>query len=209
MDSFYKDTDEGWLPSLAWTYPLHSTTSVMKFNHDVSRWSMVKRVRCWTGFSHTCKIAVVMWNLVTNTVSCSSGVPPGSVLGPLLFTAKVSPVGDLMKSHGVDLHQYADDTQLFLLMKASSMTADLLKLQSCSQAVKAWFAENELLLNVDKSDVMCVGTLAQLWATKHVTNIVGAGKNLHPTDELQSLGVILDSRPTFAAHALAVPKACN
>ena len=51
---------------------------------------------------------------------------------------------------------------MFLSMKASSITADLLKLQSCLQAVKAWFAENEPLLNADKSDVMCVGTSAQL-----------------------------------------------
>ena len=143
------------------------------------------------------------------TVSGSTGVPQGLVLGPLLFADYVSPVGDLVKSHGVDHHQYADDSQLFLSMKASSMTADLLKLQSCAQAVKAWFAESKLLLNANKSDVMCVGTSAQLYATKHTMSIVVAGANLHPTDELKSLGVILDSHLTFAAHALAVRKECN
>jgi Reverse transcriptase (RNA-dependent DNA polymerase) len=76
----------------------------------------------------------------SDTVLCSSGVPRGSVLGPLLFAAYVSPAGDLIKRHGIDHH--TDNTQLFLSIKASSMTADLLKLESCSQAVKAWFAEN-------------------------------------------------------------------
>jgi hypothetical protein len=93
-------------------------------------------------------------------------------------------------------------------MKASSMTADLLKLESCSQAVKAWFSENELL-NADKSDVMFIGTSAQLCTAKNVSSIVVAGASLHPTDELKSLGVAIDSRLTFAAHALAVCKACN
>jgi len=89
------------------------------------------------------------------------------------------------------------------------MTADLLKLECCSQAVKVWFAENELLLNADKSDVMFIGTSAQLCAAKSVTSVVVAGASLHPTDELKSLGVVIDSRLTFAAHALAVRRACN
>jgi hypothetical protein len=84
-----------------------------------------------------------------------------------------------------------------------------LKLESCSQAVKAWFGENELLLNADKSDVMFIGTSAQLCTAKNVAGIVVAGASLQPTDELISLGVVIDSRLTFAAHALAVGKACN
>jgi hypothetical protein len=39
--------------------------------------------------------------------------------------------------------------------------------------------------------------------------IVVAGASLHPTDELKSLGVVIDSRLTFAAHALVVRKARN
>jgi len=73
-------------------------------------------------------------------------------------------------------HQYADDTQLFLSLKTSSLAADLQTLEPCSLAVKAWFAENELLLNANKLDAMLIGTSAQLCAADNISCIVVASE---------------------------------
>ena len=145
----------------------------------------------------------------SSTVQCTAGVPQGSVLGPILFAAYISPVGQLITSHGVEHHQYADDTQLFLAMRASMIRAGLSTLEACTRDVKRWFAENDLLLNADKSEVMMIGTPAQLRAASSVNTVAVADANLTLSSKLKSLGVILDSRLSFDAHVAMVCKTCN
>jgi hypothetical protein len=66
------------------------------------------------------------------------------------------------------------------------LIADLAKLESCSQAVKGWFAVNNLMLNADKSDVMLIGTSAQLRVVDHNSEIVVAGMYLKPMKVIKS-----------------------
>jgi len=43
-------------------------------------------------------------------------------------------------------------------MRASTIRAGLSTLEACTCDVKRWFAENDFLLNADKSEVMMIGT---------------------------------------------------
>jgi len=80
-----------------------------------------------------------------------SGVPQGSVLGPLLFLVYINDVANLQFSPNTDLNLFADD---MLLYKCIDSTEDVVYLQQDNDLLSHWVSSNHLSLNPSKCKYM-------------------------------------------------------
>ena len=80
-----------------------------------------------------------------------SGVPQGSVLGPLLFNLYINGITNGIKS---DVLLFADDIKLGRSIKAAE---DIIYLQEDLLYLEQWSDEWELKFNIDKCKVMSFG----------------------------------------------------
>ena len=85
--------------------------------------------------------------VASDTRFISTGVPPGSILGPLLF---ITFINDFPKSSAFfSTRLYADDTSL--TASGSDLDSLLREINSHLPAVYEWLCSNKLTLNLTKS----------------------------------------------------------
>ena len=98
-------------------------------------------------------------------LSLLHGVPQGSCLGPLLFTIYASKLFEAVKRHLPDVHAYADDNQLYISFKPGSSARELeavTAVQDCILHIKTWMTADKLKRNDHKTELIVIGTRAQL-----------------------------------------------
>ena len=82
-----------------------------------------------------------------------SGVPQGTVLGPLLFIIYVNDLPPVVIDARTGV--FADDTRLIQAIRSICIELDMLSLKDDLHRVMRWANDNNMELNESKFDLLC------------------------------------------------------
>ena len=137
-----------------------------------------------------------------------SGVPQGSVLGPILLTMYIKPLSAIIDSHSIIHHSFADDLQLQMSAPPDRISELLHSMQSCISDVKAWATANMLRLNDNKTELMLVTSKR----TNHLhylpTSITIGNAQIPFKQSVSNFGFSLDCHLTMNAHVTNIARTC-
>ena len=91
------------------------------------------------------------------SASLTSGVPQGSILGPVLFSLNLLSLGSVIERHNLFVHFYADDLQLFLPLFPND-PSKLNSSQSCLMDIQQWLSQSFIHLNESKTECIILGS---------------------------------------------------
>ncbi|KAL1447184.1 hypothetical protein WDU94_005572 [Cyamophila willieti] len=125
-----------------------------------------------------------------------SGVPQGSILGPLLFLLYINDLVGCTKDGKFTL--FADDTTILLC--GANRAEAFQKLSRVLSDIQGWFTANRLKLNSSKT--------TYLYFNPHqshtLSNVTSLNLTVSPSQEIKFLGIILDDSLKWQSHCEAL-----
>lgn len=127
---------------------------------------------------------------VSSKFTTMSGVPQGSVLGPILFNIFIN---DLSEKLNCNFLLFADDLKIYTTITS---IYDCIMLQNDINALFNWCGVNNLKLNIQKCNFMAFTNRIIPLQTNYFID----GEELVKPDSVKDLGVIIDSKLKFDLH---------
>lgn len=138
----------------------------------------------------------------------TTGVPQGSILGPLLFTVYTSNFHRFIKH--AKIHMYADDTQVYYSFPLKDVQLARQRLNYDLKRLADLSSQHALLLNPSKSVLLLFGKKQDRLTLKNNFEISINDTPVKMSESAKNLGVIIEPMLRFRQHILKnVQKAYN
>jgi hypothetical protein len=124
----------------------------------------------------------------------ASGVPQGSILGPLLFLLYINDLPNIIKSKSIPI-LFADDTSI--IIRNSNRIEYENELNLIFKNISEWFKANSLTLNLDKTHFMHFSTKNS--DTMDIP-IIYRNNQIAKTDHIKFLGLMVDNTLSWKGH---------
>ena len=140
--------------------------------------------------------AVAVNGSESSTIPVLSGVPQGSVLGPLLFLIYIDDLPDSIMGICSTVNLFADDV---LLYHTIANEADYEALQTAISLIERWSASNFLNFNTAKCKYMVISRKLTRISPPAQLQLLG-----QPLQMVESLGLLLSSNMSWSPHTQCV-----
>ena len=127
----------------------------------------------------------------------TSGVPQGSVLGPLFFLTYINDL-PLQLNQQTNTTLFADDSSLYTSNKKISSINNTL--QDSLNKTNDWCNKNSMVIHPDKTKSMIIAPRQKQQLHKPTLNLTLGTSNIEQVNEHKLLGVTIDTHLTWNRH---------
>ena len=142
---------------------------------------------------------------VSDKIELKYGFPQGSKIGPFGFKLYTKPLVSIANKYNVNIHLYADDTQIYIPFDPDNSISEMQRMEACIAEIKLWMANNFLKLNDEKTEFIILGSKHDLAKISETTVTVGK-KEVLPSTTVRNIGAMLDPALTMTPHVNNVTK---
>ena len=137
-------------------------------------------------------------NSDSSLLEVKTGIPQGSILGPLFFSILIN---DLVNcSTKFQFLMYADDTTIYFNLNDFPLINREIEINSELEKVNTWLKLNKLAINVDKSKCMFFQKRRSITPLKFLMN----NRAIDVVHNFNYLGIMLDANMSWKSHIAMV-----